>query len=252
MYLGHSHLRLLLLLEELLLEQLEAVLGGQRGDGGRGAGAARAEQLLGAGQVEGAVFGILGTKKWAGEQIQLRLGFGFWLPTVLTPVQQRNPRTRGTEGVLRGSPGLCSAHLWGPHDRVFERGSSQRAGRAALAAFGEGRSPREETAGSDPNTPPPFRAVAAQAGRCPGAWSICQCLRPLPFLLLPSPAWAVPEGTCRKAQPFQAHKRIPWSACHCSCFQPGPLSVTVVWAEAMPFRPPGSAPRALWSTHSLR
>lgn len=34
MYLGHSHLRLLLLLEELLLEQLEAVLGGQRGDGG--------------------------------------------------------------------------------------------------------------------------------------------------------------------------------------------------------------------------
>lgn len=77
MYLGHSHLRLLLLLEELLLEQLEAVLGGQRGDGGRGAGAARAEQLLGAGQVEGAVFSILGTKKWAGERIDwLRLGFG--------------------------------------------------------------------------------------------------------------------------------------------------------------------------------
>lgn len=93
MYLGHSHLRLLLLLEELLLEQLEAVLGGQRGDGGRGAGAARAEQLLGAGQVEGAVFGILGTKKWAGERIQLRLGFEFWLPTVLTPAQQRSPRT---------------------------------------------------------------------------------------------------------------------------------------------------------------
>lgn len=65
-YLGHSHLRLLLLLEELLLEQLQAVLGGQRGDGGRGAGAAWAEQLLGAGQVEGAVLGILGTKKWAG------------------------------------------------------------------------------------------------------------------------------------------------------------------------------------------
>ena len=33
-YLGHSHLRLLLLLEKLLLEQLEAVLGGQWGDGG--------------------------------------------------------------------------------------------------------------------------------------------------------------------------------------------------------------------------
>lgn len=33
-YLGHGHLRLLLLLEKLLLEQLQAVLGGQRGDGG--------------------------------------------------------------------------------------------------------------------------------------------------------------------------------------------------------------------------
>lgn len=65
-YLGHGHLRLLLLLEELLLEQLEAVLGGQRGDGGRGAGAAWAEQLLGAGRVEGAVLGVLGVKKWAG------------------------------------------------------------------------------------------------------------------------------------------------------------------------------------------
>lgn len=33
-YLSHCHLCLLLLLEELLLEQLEAVLGGQWGDGG--------------------------------------------------------------------------------------------------------------------------------------------------------------------------------------------------------------------------
>lgn len=33
-YLSHCHLRLLLLLEELLLEELEAVLGGQRRDGG--------------------------------------------------------------------------------------------------------------------------------------------------------------------------------------------------------------------------
>lgn len=33
-YLSHRHLRLLLLLEELLLEELEAVLGGQRRDGG--------------------------------------------------------------------------------------------------------------------------------------------------------------------------------------------------------------------------
>lgn len=99
MYLGHSHLRLLLLLEELLLEQLEAVLGGQRGDGGRGAGAARAEQLLGAGQVEGAVFSILGTKKWAGERIdRLRLGWGFWFPTALTPVQQRDPCAWGMRG----------------------------------------------------------------------------------------------------------------------------------------------------------
>lgn len=105
MYLGHSHLRLLLLLEELLLEQLEAVLGGQRGDGGRGAGAARAEQLLGAGQVEGAVFGILGTKKWAGEQIdRLRVGFGSWFPTALTPAQQRSPCAPGTEGDVEGQP----------------------------------------------------------------------------------------------------------------------------------------------------
>lgn len=142
MYLGHSHLRLLLLLEELLLEQLEAVLGGQRGDGGRGAGAARAEQLLGAGQVEGAVFGILGTKKWAGERTdRLRLGCGFWFPTALTPVQQRNPCAWGTEWVLRGNPGLSALHICGIPRTVFERGFSHRAGRAALAVSGEGRSP---------------------------------------------------------------------------------------------------------------
>lgn len=92
MYLGHSHLRLLLLLEELLLEQLEAVLGGQWGDGSRGAGAARAEQLLGAGQVEGAVFSILGTKKWAGEGIdRLRLGVEFGFPTALTQCSRGAP-----------------------------------------------------------------------------------------------------------------------------------------------------------------
>lgn len=99
MYLGHSHLRLLLLLEELLLEQLEAVLGGQRGDGGRGAGAARAEQLLGAGQVEGAVFGILGTKKWAGERIGwLRLAFRFWFPLALTQCSRGAPVLRAPRG----------------------------------------------------------------------------------------------------------------------------------------------------------
>lgn len=58
-YLSHRHLRLLLLLEELLLEELEAVLGGQRRDGGRGAGAAGAEQLLGAGRAQGAALGVL-------------------------------------------------------------------------------------------------------------------------------------------------------------------------------------------------
>lgn len=177
MYLGHSHLCLLLLLEELLLEQLEAVLGGQRGDGGRGAGAARAEQLLGAGQVEGEVFGILGTKKWAGECSDwLRLGCGFWFPTVLTPAQQRSPCARGTQGVLRGSLRLSALHICGIPRTVFQRGFSQRAGRAALAVSGEGESPglQGRTQQGVTQTLHTFPCRG-----CPG-WAVSWCLEHLP------------------------------------------------------------------------
>lgn len=54
-------------------------------------------------------------------------------------------------------------------------------------------------------------AFASACGHCPS----CPC----PPLL----------GQRQKENPaFPTRKRIPWSACHCSCFQPGPARVTVV------------------------
>lgn len=94
-----------------------------------------------------------------GEQTdQLRLGFGSWFPTALTPVQQSTPDTKG---LLRGAAlGSVSgaARLHDPQDSTFQSDSrSQRAGRAALAVSGRsskqgGQVPREEMAGSDPTT----------------------------------------------------------------------------------------------------
>lgn len=234
MYLGHSHLRLLLLLEELLLEQLEAVLRGQRGDGGRGAGAARAEQLLGAGQVEGAVFGILGTKKWAGEQIdRLRVGFGSWFPMALTPEQQRSPRTPGTEGDVEGQPLVSASDLHIcriPRTECFRETPPRDL--AGLPWLCLGRAGPQVSQEGD-SRERPKRSTTFPCCGCPG-WAVSWCLEHLPVPVataLPAPALPCLGSARRNVQEnpaFPTRKRIPWSACHCSCFQPGPASVTVV------------------------